>query len=162
MITKESLNQLYKELDHRANIILGQFISIRQRQVKLQYFNGHYSKNPLGTFEMEYYPIPVISVHNLCDIEINLDQIQITTKQKRSDIFKLDFSKIARYTFEIYGVNDYLSTYGTHKSTPEEIINKIMITNETNIAFSFMFIGGTEPSEIKKFTHFLELNHFYY
>lgn len=162
MITKESLNQFYKELDNRAYMLLGQFISLRQSYVKLHYYSGHYSKNSEGIFEKEYYPIPVLSVNKLCDIEINLNQVQVTTKLKRSDVLKLNFSKIARYSYEIYGVNDYLSTYGTHESTPQEIITKIMATNETDIAFSFTFIKEIEPSEIKKFTHFLELNGFYY
>lgn len=162
MISKETLNQCYKELEVRATMILGQLISIRQKEVMLQYFSGHYSKNEQGIYEIENYPIPVISAKNLCDIEINLDQINITTKMKRSDFFQFDLKKLTTYTYELYGVNDYLSTYGSNQSKVDEIIVLIMTTNETEIAFGFTFPNETAPLEFKKFTHMLEHNGFFY
>lgn len=162
MISKQALNHCYQALEQRANRFLGQFISIRQSTVKLQYFSGHYHKNALGIYEIEHYPIPVLSVKDLCDIEINLDHIQVTTKLKRTDVLKFDFMKLSRYAYEIYGVNDYLSTYGSNQTKVEEIICQIMTTNETEIAFAFTFLNETAPIDIKKFTHLLELNGFFY
>ena len=60
---------------------------------------------------MDYYPIPVISIKGYCDIEIEIDEITISTKLKYNDALNFDYSKIMHYDFEMYGVKDYLKDY---------------------------------------------------
>lgn len=60
---------------------------------------------------MDYFPIPVITNKGTCDIEINLDQISITTKLTRNGALSYDFEKVKAYSFEAYGVKNYLDDF---------------------------------------------------
>ena len=39
------------------------------------FYNGHYHKNAAGLYQADTYPIPVISVMGLCDLEIDLADV---------------------------------------------------------------------------------------
>jgi len=162
MITKTELNAFYQDMEYRANRIFGQFTTLRSKPAELRYYSGHYTKNDSGDYQMDYFPILVLSIQGLCDIEFHTDQIQITTKIKKSEIHKLDFKTLNPYSFEVYGLKDYTSTYGNNQTPVESLIQTIDHSNETVVVFAFSFSNDIEPIKIKSFTHQLERLHFYY
>ena len=72
MITKELLGEIdsaYHELELKhAEIVHALF----HRMFKLEsgWYNGHYNRTEDGNWHCDSYPIPVISIKGLCDIEI--------------------------------------------------------------------------------------------
>jgi len=162
MITKAELNAFYQDMEHRANRILGQFMTLRSRPAELRYYSGHYTKNDSGDYQMDYFPIPVLSIEKLCDIEFHIDQIQITTKIQKEKIHKQDFKTLDAYSFEVYGLNDYTATYGTNHTPVETLIQTIDQSNENVLVFAFIFMNDIEPTKIKSFKDQLERLHFYY
>lgn len=55
------------------------------------WYNGHYHRSDDGNWLRESYPIPVISVKGICDIEVPFDAITASTKLKKdaAQILKL-------------------------------------------------------------------------
>jgi hypothetical protein len=162
MITKAELNEFYQELEHRANTILSQWLTLRSRPAELRYYSGHYTKNSSGIYERDAFPIPVLSIKDLCDVEFHLDQIQVTTKLKKNDATQFNYQKIGEHAFEIYGLNDYVSTYGDHRTSVQDILTNIERSNESIIVFSFTFDNEVDPATIKHFIHQLEHLNFFY
>lgn len=94
-----SENQVYYRLElKQAELTHALFHRIFE--LESGFYNGHYRKREDGSFHMDYYPIPVISVKNYCDVEIGLDSISISTKLKRNAAFSYDYSKLHAYRFE--------------------------------------------------------------
>lgn len=76
--TRESLNQLYRPLDEKLHELIAKLTKLHGGfTVTSGFYNGHYHKNVDGLYQADAYPIPVISVMGLCDIQIrsteNLD-----------------------------------------------------------------------------------------
>lgn len=62
-MNKNNLNEFYRKLYNKAQNLRSPFISaIEKYNCEMGFFNGHYSKNADGNYEMEYYPIPVIRI----------------------------------------------------------------------------------------------------
>lgn len=66
MITKTELNAFYQDMEYRANRIFGQVTTLRSKPAELRYYSGHYTKNDSGDYQMDYFPILVLSIQSLC------------------------------------------------------------------------------------------------
>lgn len=75
------------------------------------WYNGHYHRSAAGDWHRESYPIPVISVKDICDIELQFDKISVSAKLKRESALAYSFEKFSGYEFEAYGVEDYLADF---------------------------------------------------
>lgn len=150
------LNEIYKELDTKALEISSIF------HCAFGYYNRHYSKDEAGNYEIEYFPIPVITIKGICDIEIGLNQISITTKLSRNQVLSYDFEKIKTYSFEAYGVENYLDDFYIAGNTIDDMIENIMKSKEENIFFSFYFPYETNSDIICEFVKFLSKDGFFY
>jgi hypothetical protein len=58
----------------------------------------------------EHYPIPVIGVESICEIGLDIPHTFVECKMKREEALAFDFSRLSSYQFEVYGVQDYLSS----------------------------------------------------
>jgi len=78
---KQRLNEIYYPLDLKQ----AELDALFRGDFRLEsgWYNGHYHKNETGNWCRESYPIPVIGVKGLCDIEIPFDKISVSTKLKR-------------------------------------------------------------------------------
>ena len=132
-MVRSQLNEIYKRLDKKAHDICQLLNST------FGYYSGHYHKNEAGNYEPDYFPIPVISLNGICDIEIDLNQISITTKLTREDAISYDFEKLKSYSFEAYGVENYLEDFYVAGDTICDMKEKIQKSNEENVFFSFYF-----------------------
>lgn len=125
------------------------------------WYNGHYHKGDNGKWIRESYPIPVIGVTGLCDIEIQFDSISISTKLQRDAARIYSFEKFAGYAFEAYGVEDYLADYYHAGQTIQEMKDNIRDCEEKEIGFSFAFAFDVDGKQILEFVKLLCREGFY-
>lgn len=153
---QQKLNGIYKNLDMKAREIG----AVCHCPVK--YYNGHYNKAKNGEYEKAYFPIPEVNIMGLCDIEIGLDKICVTTKLTRDRALSYDYNRIASYSFEVYGVDSYLEDFFVEGDTIPDMLDNIRKSGEENIGFSFCFTHETSSDGIYEFAEFLREEGFFY
>lgn len=153
---RRQLNDIYKKLDKKAHEIGERF------HCTFGYYNGHYSKNGLGDYEIDYFPIPVISVKGICDIEIGLDQITVTTKLTREQALYNQFEHVKSYKFEVYGVDNYLDDFYLAGDTIGDMIEKIKESKEQNVFVTFCFPFEASPDELSELVSLISKEGFFY
>lgn len=110
---------------------------------------------------MDYYPIPVISVKGLCDVEISFDGISVTAKKKRKDVLNSSFAKLKGYSFEVFGVEDYLHTVYRDGMTIAEM-KGTSCSEEREIVFCFSLPWDIDGEAMYGFAKLLRQEEFYY
>ena len=153
---RNQLNEVYKKLDQKARAISKLLNS------DFGYFNGHYNKNAHGDYEMDYCPIPVISLKGVCDIEIDLNQISVTTKLSRENAISYEFEKLKSFSFEVYGVENYLDDFYAAGDTISNMKERIKSSKEKSVFFSFCFPFDVAVSVVCEFISFIEKESFFY
>ncbi len=146
------LNKLYYRLEMKQTELF-QGLFHRCFELKRGYYNGNYHRDKSGNYVMEYYPIPIIEVQGLCDVEINVENITVSTKLTKQNAVEYNYEKIEEYAFEAYGVEDYLQDFYEPGMTKEELQAEITKSEEKEIGFSFKFgfdITGNEMYEFVK------------
>jgi len=161
--TRVILNQIYRPLDEKVHELISKLAKLHGGfKVTSGFYNGHYHKNNAGLYQADAYPIPVISVMGLCDIEIDFDGITVTTKLSKDQITAFDWNTFgADAHFEVYGAEDYLRDYGNERSI-DEINGNVLSSVEKEFFVSFSLPMSTNGEEIMRFLRTLQKNHFYY
>lgn len=161
---KQILNEInivyYRLESKQAELVRA--LSHRIFKLKSGWYNGHYHMDETGNWFRESYPIPVIDVKGLCDIEIPFDKITISTKLKRNAALTYSFEKFAGYEFEAYGVEDYLADFYHSGQTLLELQENIRACEENEIGFSFVFPFDVDEMQIFEFVKLLRQEGFYY
>lgn len=77
---RDELNDIYRKLENRMHRIVALFTSLHKGfDCSGGYYSGHYHKNAEGKYVMDFFPIPVVTVKGVCDIEIDLDKVSVST-----------------------------------------------------------------------------------
>lgn len=126
------------------------------------WYNGHYYKDEAGEYVEAAYPIPVISVPGLCDIEINPDCVSLTAKRSRADTLDYSFAGFDGIYFEAFSVERYLDDYYAPGITMEQFRENMRKSQEKELGFSFRFSFDVSGDRIRKFVEFLGWEGFYY
>lgn len=156
--TRESLNQLYRPLDEKLHELIAKLTKLHGGfKVTSGFYNGHYHKNAAGLYQADAYPIPVISVMGLCDIEIDFDGITVTTKLSKDQIKAFDWNTLGDARF----AEDYLIDYG-NEQVAGQIKNNLLSSDEKEFFVSFSLPSGTDGEEIMRFLRTLQKNNYYY
>lgn len=132
----EMLNSIYEPIcqqckDIQNNLKHNGYVS------KKGFYNNHSIRDKSGNWITEYFPIPVITVEQLCDVGIDMKSIFIETKMKREKAIEYDFSRLLRYKFEVYGIEEYLNDFYNDILTVEDIGNRIEMSKEKEIGIGF-------------------------
>lgn len=155
------INDSYKELDYVANDIFNSLFRLPDEySYKIGYFNYRYYKDN-NSYDLEYYPIPVISILNICDIEIDFDQIRFVCKIKHYQALSYDYYELNEYEFDLYELDNQGSKlYKSGESTDglSFLLSKID-TKELGITFYF---DKKNLPDIIEFISFLDKEGFYY
>ena len=160
---RDELNKVYQKLEIKMHEITAPFLSLHNGiPFTCGYYNGHYFKNSDGEYKEDYFPIPVISLEKLCDIEIGLENISISTKLKRDAALQFDYNNLCDYTFEVYGVEEYLEDFYVEGNSIEELITNISNSSEKEIGISFQFSWDVTVEQIEKLVRLLKREGFYY
>ncbi|MGI5898846.1 MAG: DUF3201 domain-containing protein [Christensenellales bacterium] len=105
------------------------------------FYNNHYVKKE-SDWAVEYYPIPVISVKDVCDIGLDIDRTFVEFKLKKQAALAFDWTIFGEFTFEVYGADDFLNDFYSPDSSIKElkekdkIGKKISLSDEREIAVS--------------------------
>lgn len=158
---QNELNTAYKRLEVKQTEILRVLVD-SAFELESGWYNGHYHRDESGGWAREAYPIPVIGVRGICDIEIEFDKISVSTKLERNTALEYSFEKLGGYEFEAYGVDDYLADFYHNGQTVEELKNNIRSCDETEIGFSFDFSLDTDGRQIFELAEMLRCEGFYY
>ena len=159
---RDTLNKMYAPLTARTDELTvelkKQFVN---RNVSKGFFNGHFHKDDAGEYRADYYPIPVISVIDLCDIELDFDETSVTSKLSKEQLLSLNINDMCDFYYEVYGISDYLSDYG-NRNDVQAMRNALSLCQERSA-----FITFTLPHELKKealisFIRLLENQQFFY
>lgn len=158
---RQRMNEIYFTLSTKsAQLFHGLYRRIFQ--LSSGFFNGHEHEREDGSWQMDCYPIPVISVKGLCDVEISLDEVTVTTKKRWKDALAYSFEKLRRYSFEVFGVENYTETYTRKGSSIDEMKAAISRGEETEIGFAFTFPWEINGDDMYEFAKLLRREGFYY
>ena len=155
------INTAYSHLEMKQTELVSALFH-RIFELDWGWYNGHYHQDETGNWFRDSYPIPVISVKGLCDIEISFDKISISTKLKRKEALAYPFEKFAGYEFEAYGVEDYLTDFYQPGQTVQDLKENIRVCDEKEIGFSFVFPFDVEGKHIFEFVELLRREGVYY
>lgn len=164
MMNKKLLNELntaYYRLEMKQAEIVHAFFH-RIFELEFGWYNGRYHKGDNGNWIRESFPIPVIGIKGLCDIEIQFNEISVSAKLKRNIALAYSFEKLTEYEFEAYGVEDYLADFYRAGQTAHEMKDNILACDEKEIGFSFLFPFEIEGKQIMEFVKLLRREGFYY
>lgn len=154
------INAAYFLLERkRAEIV--RFLSREGFALESGWYNGHYRRDEAGDWQRESYPIPVISVKGVCDIEIQFDEISVSAKLKRDAALENSFAAFAGYDFEAYGVRDYLADFYLQGQTVQEMKEKIRVSDEAEIGVSAVFTLDLNSNRLLEFVKLLRQEEFY-
>lgn len=160
---RNELNEIYKDLEKRMHRITAPFTLLHNSfDFSCGYYNGHYHKDEEGEYVMDFFPIPVVTVKGLCDIEIDLDKLSVSTKLRREVALNYSYEKLSGYEFEAYGVDGYLDDFYVKGNTYAELVENIACSKEKDIGFSFLFDSDVDAGEIHELVRFLRKEGFFY
>lgn len=163
-ISKELLGEInaaYHQLEmKRAEVVYA--LSHTVFELESGWYSGHYHKGANGDWIREAYPIPVVSVKGLCDIEISFDKLNVSAKLKRAKAIEYSYEKFSKYAFEAYGVEDYLLDFRAAGQSIEEMKQNIAQSDEREIGFAFSFPFEYEREALYAFAKLLRREGFYY
>ena len=162
-MNRDEMNEIYRGLENRMHRIVAPFASLHKGfDFSCGYYSGHYHKNVEGKYVMDFFPIPVVTVKGLCDIEIDLDKVSVSTKLRREVALKYSYEKMSGYEFEVYGVDEYLNDFYVKGNSYSELVENIASSKEIEIGFSFLFSEDVGAEEIYKCVKFLRKEGFFY
>ena len=162
-MNRDELNEIYKKLENRMHRIIAPFTSLHKGfEFFCGYYSGHYYKNAEGKYVMDFFPIPVVTVKGLCDIEIDLDKVSVSTKLRREVALNYSYDKLSVYEFEVYGVDEYLDDFYVKGNSYAELVENIASSKEKEIGFSFLFSKDVDAEVIYKCVKFLRKEGFFY
>lgn len=159
---RDSLSLIYKPLDERMHELVVKltdaFVGLK---ISAGYYNAHYHKDDGGEYQRDVYPIPVIGVPGLCDIELDIDNICVTSKLTKDQIVIFDWSTFENESFEVYGVENLLNDYGDHHSA-NAMKDLVLSSSESEFFISFSFPISANDEQVVNFLRLLHKNRFYY
>ena len=161
IVSLDDLNKLYYRLEmKRMELFQGLFH--RVFELKSGFYNGNYHRDSKGLYVREHYPIPIIEVQGLCDVEINVENITVSTKLTKQNAVEYNYGKLEKYSFEAYGVEEYLQDFYKPEMVTEELQAAIKKSEEKEIGFSFKFGFDITGNEMYEFAKMLRREGFFY
>lgn len=136
------MNQIFVYANETAD-----FLEQNRIDHQLQYITGNTVRID-DAYELQAYPIPVISIKGKGEIGFNLDGIYFEFVMKKDTALRLDIEAFVKdYDFEIYGAEDTEQTYYKSGISQESFKNAIQKSKEKGFGIAFNFDKGLEPSE---------------
>lgn len=138
----DDINTLYRD----AELRLGDTVNLLRRLGCPMHFgweNGHYRRDDAGDWQRESFPIPVIHIEGLCDVELPFDALSVSTRLSRASAVDYRYDKFNGYDYEILGADDYLTEYYRHGISGEERRRRLSASREREVSFFFHFAPDT-------------------
>lgn len=145
METFNFLNDIYKNLYERTCEVC-KALKSHSYDISWAYFAFH-STRIEAELMLEYFPVPVITVKNICDIGLRPDNFFIELKFKREEALLFDFSSI-KFDFEVYGIENYLNDFYNNSMAVGEIHSNIKKSKEKEIGVQLKIDKTASTGEI--------------
>lgn len=181
------LQNFYSNIEKIAEVLAS---SLKNQNLSIDsgWYNNHYHIENRNWIR-EAYPIKVLTLNGLCDIEIGFFNIAITSKLKKEQALSYNFSSLEALDlkYDVYGAENFLLDFkneffdekeirtsplhdASHRVDSQEpccftIKNRIKNSSEEDIAFSFYFELNSSKSNIQKIVNTINLlraNKFFY
>ena len=172
---KAQLNELYTTLTAKAQSLMKFLMPLISSSLlmSMSYLIKHYIRNmykrrettPENAAETseDNYPIPVIRLSDLCEVEIYTDVISVFTRLKRSDAESFDFSRLSGYSFEAYGYDSGSLMDFCGSNIPLQQVKDNILRSNTEVAdFYFDFPFDCGESEILSLVTLLHDSGFFF
>jgi len=130
--TFQILNTIYKPIYEYLQSIL-KVLKEATYDYKWGFYNNHYVKKN-SQWHVEYYPIPIVTIKNICDIGIDINRIFVECKISRETVVEFNWNNLLDYKFEVYGVKDYLHDFYNASLDLDSILVRILESDEDEIA----------------------------
>ena len=121
-----------------------------------------YARDGRGEFRRQAYPIPVVSVEGLCDIELGFLSLSITAKLARARALAFPYEALPPCSLGACGEEDHLSDYYHAGQSLETLRKNVASSRETEIGFAFSLPMTIEPDTLAAFLTFLKNSGFSY
>lgn len=145
--TIETINNSYRTLNERASRLV-QSLKVLGHSVEWNYYSQH-SIMIDGEPVIEHYPIPVITVKDVCDIGIDFMQVFVEGKVFAEDAAKIDLAALKKCDdFSIYGVESYLMDMYFEGMNSDELQNSISESGEKEVNIAVSLPGEPLIKEI--------------
>ena len=155
-----AIDAAYFVLEEKQAELLSAFTAARYRAAS-GWYNGHYHKNILGEWERESYPIPVLEIAGICDVEIGFDKITVSAKLRTESISTLEAESFTPYDYEVYGVEDFLNDLYSSRQPFGQLKAIAENHSEPEVGFSFYFPPHASAIPILDLIRLLDKSGFY-
>ena len=172
---RAELNLFYRALTDKAQSLMKALMPLVDADLlmSMSYVIKHYIRNMYkhreptpdnaASYSEDNYPIPVIRLSDLCEVEIYTDVISVFTRMKCADAENFDISCLEGYTFEAYGYDDRnLIDFSDGGATLQEIKNNILNCNTEITDFYFDFPFDADEKEIHTLIDLLHKSGFFF
>ena len=158
---RRELNKMYSELSSKMTQIA---VALTHRifQVDAGWYSGHEHELPDGTWQIDSFPVPVISVKGFSEIHIEPAEVTVTARLKRDDALALDMGIFGGIPVEVFGVEHYYDTYYRPGGSVDAMREAIRASDEREIGFAFSFPFDKPAREYYDFCKLLRRKGFYY
>lgn len=153
---KQELSEFYRQLDERSNAILDSFLDLNgDFDYWVGWYNEHYSRNEKNEYEFNYFPIPIITLDKIAEIEINPEETTIYTYFNARKAREINFDRFIIFNVEAYVVDDNeleeeYTDFGKAAKPSKKKPN-----NNKDICFAFIFKKDVEARKIGSFIQLL-------
>ena len=155
------IDAAYRALETRLEIVKA---AVRQAGLECAsiWHSSHYARDGRGEFRRQAYPIPIVSVEGLCDIELGFSALNATAKLARAQSLAFPYETLPPCSFEACGVEDYLSDCYHAGQRLEALRKNAASSHETEIGFAFSLPMAIDPDALAAFLTFLKNSGFSY
>ena len=153
------LNEWYYRLEMKQAEIVHALYH-RVFELESGYYNG-YQRRDGDAVVTDYFPIPVITVKGVCDVEIHPDHIEISAYRNLRDTVSYSFDKISGCTYTVSEAEDADEILFDSKTPSLEREHILLRSSEKKILFSFFFDFNTDGTAVYEFAKLLRRERFY-
>ena len=155
------ISEFYQRLlNKRFEILLA--VTKRTFNVEHGLYTGNYRRTSDGKWWEEAYPIPVIEIRGVCDIEIEPDKVSVSSKLKRGAALEYPLEQLAGYEFEAYDADDFKHELYDAAQGENAFRASIRACGAKEVGFWFIFPFDTKGEQMYEFAKFLRRQGFYY
>lgn len=151
--TMETINGAYQGLHERAEK-LANVLARLGHKVEWGYF-GQHSTMVDGDYFLEYYPVPVITVKDVCDVGLDFTQVWVEGKLYSGAARELELNFLKKYDFSIYGIDNYLQELYEDGMSDEELHEAIASSEEREIGIAITLDDEPLTREIIEAVHLM-------
>ncbi len=133
-----TLNGIYEPLQERA-VRLVSMLDKLDAKVEWGYYGGH-TVEVKGEQLFETFPIPIVTVKDVCDVGIDVEGAFVEGKLYAEQIQQTDFSPLRGRHFCIYGAEDYLTDlFDSNSDAILDIPSMLAESSETEFCICVIF-----------------------